>query len=99
MTDQIFDDHGRCLPTDIGSKAHEKTRRYYICEQLQLDYDEIYARLVDTLSLGDGFTVEDFRLGAEKILADLEADEATRNISKGVYVPFFIPRDAVSLAA
>ena len=64
---QFFDDHGRCLPTNLRSKAHEITRRYFLCEQPEIDYDDIYGRLASTLIVEEGFTVKDFLTRAESL--------------------------------
>ena len=90
-TQQKFDQHGRCIPNGLHSAANELSRRYFLCDQPEIDYDEIYDRVASILSVQDGFTVEDFKTRAQKIIAELQSDVTTENITKGVCIPFFVP--------
>lgn len=94
-TQQIFDEYGRCIPDGLHSAVNEQTRRYFLIDQPVIDYDEIYNRVSSVLSVEDGFTVDEFKSRAEKILADLQADETTSDVTRGVYVPFFVPKNSV----
>ena len=92
-TQQIFDDYGRCIPTGLKNSVNDQTRRYFLCDQPKIDFDEIYGRLSGVLAVEDGFTVDDFKARAQQIISGLQASEETKNITNGVYVPFFVPRD------
>ncbi len=91
----FFDDFGRCIPTRATSAVHTKTRRYFICQQPVIDYAEIHARLVKHLGAGLEISPDEFAERARAIHARLEADPQTRNINRGVGIPFILPRTRV----
>lgn len=91
---EYFDSNGRCIPNDIASEYHKKTRRYFILEQPTVDYDAIHARLIKHLAIEHPITVNDFAKRAENILDKLRLDPACSNILNGVHVPFMLPKQA-----
>jgi hypothetical protein len=97
MTDQrFFDDHGRRIPSDEKSPVHQESRRYFICEQPEINYADIHARLGKHLGLGDVISVAEFETRAEAILEGLHKNVATADITKGVQVPFLLPKASYS---
>lgn len=87
----LFDEHGRCIPTGISAPAHRKTRRYFALVQPEIDHAAIHART--SRHLGNlNITPEEFARRAEAIRNNLQATPQTREILKGVGVPFLLPR-------
>jgi len=91
QTTEYFDINGRCIPHGINSEHHVQTRRYFIFEQPQIDYDAIHARLVKHLGIENPISSQEFAERAEKILEGLRDDPQCRNILNGVRVPFMLP--------
>jgi hypothetical protein len=92
----LFDTHGRCIPVDLKSAVNHDTRRYFICKQPQIDYNSIYSRITRHLEIADAISAEEFESRAEGILALLRSDPRTVDITKGVGVPFLLPKAAYS---
>ncbi|MBV5349670.1 hypothetical protein JZU71_00440, partial [bacterium] len=40
----LFDEHGRCIPSCVAA-AHQKTRRHFVCNQPEINYADIHARI------------------------------------------------------
>lgn len=91
----LFDDFGRCLPTAAQSPAHPRSRRYFTLQQPEIDYGASHARLLRHLGAGETVDAAAFAARAEAILARLRADPATAAITRGVAIPFILPRLAV----
>ncbi|HLP98580.1 MAG TPA: hypothetical protein VK149_09055 [Sideroxyarcus sp.] len=87
----LFDDHGRCIPSDLTAAVHRKTRRYFGFNQPAIDYAEIHARLSKHLGNPD-ITPAEFEQRATAILQRLRDDPLTSTIAKGVGVPFLLPQ-------
>ena len=74
QTTEYFDINGRCIPHGIMAEHHVQTRRYFVFEQPEIDYDTIYARLVKHLAIEKPITAQEFAERAEKILDKLRDD-------------------------
>ncbi|MFH2139393.1 MAG: hypothetical protein ABII63_01200 [Pseudomonadota bacterium] len=86
-----FDEHGRCIPTNLSAPAHALSRHYFSITPPQIDYAAIHARATE--HLGDcGITVDAFAKRCEDLLHTLRADPQSRNITQGVVVPFLLPQ-------
>ena len=46
---KLFDEHGRCLPFNINSPVNIETRRYFIFESREINYNDIYNRIKNHL--------------------------------------------------
>ena len=90
----FFDENGRCIPCQINAPVHQETRRYFICEQPVIDYAEIYTRLDSYLDLNSIISAEEFEHRAQAILKNLADNHKSKNIIKGVGVPFILPKAA-----
>ena len=88
----LFDEFGRRVPPIIEAFVHKKIRRRFICVQPEINYKEIYSRIRRYLQVTDTFSVDEFKNRVEQILERLRVNLATRNITNGVGVPFFLPR-------
>lgn len=88
----FFDDHGRCIPHGINSEVSKDIRRYFLLEQPEINYADIYARLKKHLKIVDTISELEFEQRAETILKDLQNDPQTSNIAKGIRVPFILPQ-------
>ncbi len=91
LVKELFDENGRCIPADIQAEHHVKTRRYFIFDQPEIDYELIYGRLTKHLAIQSVITAQEFAARAEKILDNLRQNPQTRNILNGVHVPFMLP--------
>jgi len=89
----LFDCYGRRVPpVGLDSAVHQEIRRYFICVQPDVNYVDIHTRLENHLKARDVLSVAEFEDRAEGILEDLRRDESVKNITRGVGVPFFLPR-------
>lgn len=91
----LFDDFGRCLPGAVQAPAHPRSRRYFTLQQPEIDYGASHARLQRHLGAGETVDAAAFAERANAILARLKADPATAAITRGVAIPFILPRLAV----
>lgn len=92
QTTALFDAYGRCIPNGIHAEHHVKTRRYFLFEQPEINYDAIHARLINHLAIKATITSSEFAMRAEAILEKLRQQPAYCNILNGVHVPFMLPR-------
>ncbi len=91
QTIEHFDSYGRCIPKGIESEHHTKTRRYFLFEQPEIDYDAIHSRLVKHLAIENPISSEEFANRAEDILDNLRGNPELSNILNGAHVPFMLP--------
>ena len=42
---KLFDENGRCIPKNINSPVNIETRRYFIFESREINYNDIYNRI------------------------------------------------------
>ena len=87
----LFDDHGRLIPINLKNLARTESRRRYICDQPDLNYEIIYNRFKKTIGVGN-VSLEEFESRASRILSDIKNNSRSNNILKGVHVPFLIPK-------
>ncbi|MBA3023942.1 MAG: hypothetical protein KKG03_04260 [Gammaproteobacteria bacterium] len=87
----LFDEHGRCMPANLNAPALAQSRRYFGITTPQIDYAAIHARSTEHLG-GSGILVDEFARRCENLMHALRADSRTHGISKGVAVPFLLPR-------
>lgn len=90
----LFDEHGRCIPSNLNAAVHRKTRRYFSLVQPEIDYGDIFARTRKFFGISGGISAEAFEQRAEAILQNLRSDPATKGITDGVCVPFLLPKTA-----
>lgn len=91
--ESYFDDFGRCIPEGITSPALEESRRYFLIQDVEINYGEIYQRISKHLGSDGGLTLDEFKKRSESILGELENNPQTKNITSGVALPFFLPKD------
>ena len=89
-----FDEHGRRIPPESGFAVHHQTRRYFVCDQPQIDYAASHHRIATHLGAEHPLSATAFETRAEAILEGLRRDPRTRRITSGVGVPFFLPKAA-----
>lgn len=90
-----FDEFGRCLPGTVTAPAHPRSRRYFALTPPTIDYPAIHARLCRHLGAGLQMSADEFASRANAILKRLEADQRCAAITRGVAVPFILPRGRV----
>jgi hypothetical protein len=93
---KLFDEHGRCLPFNINSPVNIETRRYFIFESREINYNNIYNRIKNHLDPKTKLSFEEFETRSKKILKNLQKEPLTENITKGIGVPFFLPNKSHS---
>jgi hypothetical protein len=89
-----FDEHGRCVPGALSNPVHAATRRYFLIETPTIDYAAIAARFHAAFGADKLISAAEFQTRAEKILAELKANPATEGLTRGVAVPFMLPKIA-----
>jgi hypothetical protein len=87
-----FDNFGRCIPGQLVSAAHEKSRRYFKIVQPETDYSAFYERLNTAFDLSEYISCEQFEQRVKAIIAQVENDTALKGMMNGVYVPFILPK-------
>ncbi|WP_135076052.1 hypothetical protein [Terasakiella sp. SH-1] len=87
----VFDEFGRAVPGQVKGAVQQKVRRYFRCDQPELDLDAIYGRIQAVLGEGS-LSCEAFKSRVAALIQGLERDAAHCGILKGVYVPFYIPQ-------
>lgn len=92
-----FDEHGRCVPGapgELANPVHAATRRYFLIETPVINYAAIAARFHAAFGAEQLISAAEFQARAEKILAGLKANPETAGMTRGVAVPFMLPRIA-----
>lgn len=88
---ELFNLSGRLYPAE-GERIYSPIDRgYFSLNQPAIDYGVIHANIAKFLkvpSLADIISVESFQERCEKIKATVTADENTRNLFKGIQIPF-----------
>lgn len=97
ITQEIFDDFGRCVPTQSNAQVHRTTRRRFIFSQPVIRYSEIYERTI--VQFGDkkeiNLSAEDFETRAQSIRNSLEADPIYSKLFRNAAVPFLLPKNVI----
>lgn len=88
----LFDGHGRCIPSELGTAVHRKTRHYFAFAQPEINYADIHARITGHLGISACLSAMEFERRAEAILQRLRDDPMTRGIANGVRVPIILPK-------
>lgn len=88
---RLFDEHGRCLP-GAAIAAQAQSRRYFAFCQPTVDCREIYARTAQYLEPPQDMTESDFERRVGGLLERLSATPDLAAITRGVHVPFVLPR-------
>lgn len=84
----MFDQNGRLIPHANSVVYRKESRRYFTLAQPKLDLTAIYQRFDKHLKLGGLLSLTDFERRSEEILNGLNKNEATKNMTKGIHVPF-----------
>jgi hypothetical protein len=92
LTHSLFDEFGRTIPTGLSAPAHGKIRRYFTCDQPEINYKAIFDRISAQLGAGS-LTAADFEKRAKAILDKVQADDATKGITNSIHIPFFLPKN------
>ena len=93
MSDSLFDEFGRCIPAGDVGPAHPKSRRYFLCDEPDIDLKAIYDRTVKVLGPASDVSAEDFANRVGAALSALDSSD-TANMTAGVHVPFLIPANS-----
>ena len=83
-TSDSFDDFGRYLPLGLNAPAHQKTRRWFLFSQPDIDYAGIHARTAAHLSNNGelGTSAAEFSQRAEAIRSRLLADPQLAGLTR-----------------
>jgi len=89
----LFDVSGRRIPSPgIDAPVNPASPRYGLA-QPAIDHSVIHRRISEHIPGAAAVTLNEFRDRAGRLLDGLQADPATREIARGVHVPFFLPSD------
>jgi hypothetical protein len=88
---QLFNEHGRRIPFPGMRVYNQVSRRYYWLNQPPINFDEIYYRTARHLEFTMPFSAKQFAEACQSMLHDLQSDELSGNITKGIQVPFLCP--------
>ncbi|MBU1689246.1 MAG: hypothetical protein KJ958_02745 [Gammaproteobacteria bacterium] len=91
-TSSLFDEHGRCIPVGLTAEVHRKTRRYFGFTQPEIKYADIHERISKHLGVSVDISATEFEQRATAILQKLRDNPQTSGITKGVGIPFFLPK-------
>lgn len=92
-SEALFDEHGRRIVGQLAHPANPVSRRYFRIEQPEIDYAAIFERISRHLGKPSGLTAASFEARAKAILDHLTSMPALKNLTNGVQVPFFLPRN------
>lgn len=87
-----FDEFGRCIPGDIKSAHHKKTRRYFKLTDRKYDAGVVYDRSKAVWGSEITLSREEFISKVQSIVTKLQNDSSVSNVLKGNWVPFLIPK-------
>lgn len=87
----LFDETGRCIP-DYTLKSEVEPPGNYYFTQPDFDYQSMLARVAHCFDLQEVITVSSFQERVDAIIERLNKDRNTKDILKGVYLPFYIPQ-------
>ena len=90
--ESCFDEYGRMVPVNETYPVHKKTRRYFNIQPTKINYEKIYNKIKNFLDPSTTLSLNDFKSKAENIINRLSQDKKLSNITKGVGVPFFMPK-------
>ena len=90
----LFDVSGRRIPSPgIGAPVNPASPRYGLA-QPAIDHSVIHRRISEHIpGAAAVLSLDAFRDRAGALLDRLQSDPATREIARGVHVPFFLPAD------
>jgi hypothetical protein len=87
-----FDVSGRRIPPQgLDARVNPASDRYGLA-QPATDHSVIHSRISEHIPGADGLSRDDFERQSRAALEALRAQEATCEVAKGTYVPFFLPR-------
>lgn len=89
----LFDETGRFIPRPGLRVYNQVSRGYFNIRQPELNYGKIHASIQEHLQTNDLLSAEEFETRSERILENLQKNESTRNLLKGIRVPFFCTPD------
>lgn len=89
-----FDDHGRRIPSRLKAAVEAGNRRYFVCDQPELDLDKIHARIRMHLAPDAALSNKAFATRVASIRQKLAENLPIAGVLRGVCVPFFLPRFA-----
>jgi hypothetical protein len=88
----LFDVSGRRIPPQtVGAPVNSASARYSLV-QPPADHSVIYSRITEHLSGVDGLSGDEFEASSHALLKALRESDGTRDVAKGVHVPFVLPR-------
>lgn len=92
LPETLFDEFGRCIPSNCKSPAHQRIRRYFTCEQPVIDYAKSLNRLRQHLGVGETIDAKSFAGRIQTLIHLLQETPSTAAITLGVAVPFILPK-------
>jgi hypothetical protein len=84
----LFDDKGRCLPSENCRVFAEKQSDYYKIKAKKLDFNEIFDRTKRFGRTVDCFDGVSFEHQSNNLLNKIKNNEAFKNITNGPHIPF-----------
>jgi hypothetical protein len=92
----LFDVSGRRIPSPIiGAPVNPPSARYGLAQPAN-DHSVIHRRISEHIPGAAAVSLSEFADHAGALMETLHADPTTREVAKGVHVPFFLPRDQSS---
>ena len=88
----LFDEHGRCIPDKVSSDVYKESRRYFLVPRVKVKIENIYNNIKNHLDPKTDLSLKYFKNRTLKILNELNSDPLSQNITKGMGVPFFLPK-------
>lgn len=84
----MFDETGRLIPLADSVVYSKVSRRYFTLAQPKLDLAAIYSRFDKHLHVKNFLSQKEFSDRCQKILDRVKQDPKTKNLLKGIHVPF-----------
>ncbi len=91
-TDTLFDEHGRRLPFKGMRVFNNVSRRYYLLNQPDIDFDTVLGRFSEHAKVDKIISSRTFESVCLDLMQSVKEDESIKDIFNGVHVPFVCPK-------
>jgi hypothetical protein len=93
MSETLFDQRGRLLPTQSERVYDRVNRGYFSLEQPSINFNEIYARLSKHLNnTSIEISATEFEAIASRLWNKITSESYGENLTNAVHVPFIVPK-------
>ena len=92
---KLFDKNGRRIPENLKAAVCDPNSGYFL-KQPAIDYARSFSKGFEGTGLAANMAASDFEETAKQLIEGLKADERTKKLLKGVYLPIIIPQTEIA---